>query len=56
MSKKGSGFKSTVILGKCLLTHDFYINYYLVSCDLYEQSTLHHVSKCNRMNNFTSMQ
>ena len=39
--------QSTVILGKCPLTHHFYVSYHLVRFDLYVQSTLHHVSKHN---------
>ena len=42
MSKKTAGLDLiNSILGKCPLTHHFYLNYHLVSFDLYAENTLH---------------
>ena len=43
--KQQDSIKSTVILGKCPLAHHFYINYHLVSFDLYAKSTRRYFKK-----------
>ena len=46
MIKKQQDF-ILVILGKYMLVHHFYIIYIIVSFDLYTQSALRYVSKCD---------
>ena len=57
MSKKTAGFDLINSNFKCPFAHHFYI-YYLISFDLYAQSTIHHVSKYNlilRTNQFIDL-